>query len=99
MDGNVVIRAVEEQLEKLGFEIKPNVTKDTMFLVVPYIGFKSTKVDRVFKILSDKMTKLNGGQPVAIDYTHMPANVYPMIVDQSIVEDTILKLTNSETKI
>lgn len=90
--------SVEQQLEKLGFEIKPNVTNDTMFLVVPYIGFKSTKVDRVFKILSNKMSKMTG-KPVAVDYTHMPKDVYPTIVDQAIVEDTILKLTNSETKI
>jgi len=90
--------SVEQQLEKLGFEIKPNVTNDIMFLVVPYIGFKSTKVDRVFKILSNKMSKITG-KPVAVDYTHMPKDVYPTIVDQAIVEDTISKLTNSETKI
>jgi NAD-dependent DNA ligase len=90
--------SIEQQLEKLGFEIKPNVTNDTMFLVVPYIGFKSTKVDRVFKILSNKMSKMTG-KPVAVDYTHMPKDVYPTIVDQAIVEDTISKLTNSETKI
>jgi hypothetical protein len=90
--------SVEQQLEKLGFEIKPNVTNDTMFLVVPYIGFKSTKVDKVFKILSNKMSKMTG-KPVAVDYTHMPKDVYPTIVDQAIVEDTISKLTNSETKI
>ena len=90
--------SVEQQLEKLGFEIKPNVTNDTMFLVVPYIGFKSTKVDRVFKILSNKMSKLTG-KPVLVDYTHIPKDVFPTIVDQAIVEDTILKLTNSETKI
>ena len=88
--------SVEQQLEKLGFEIKPNVTNDTMFLIVPYIGFKSTKVDRVFKILSNKMSRMTG-KPVAVDYTHMPKDVYPTIVDQAIVEDAILKFTSSET--
>jgi DNA-binding GntR family transcriptional regulator len=44
------------------------------------------------------MSKLTG-KPVLVDYTHIPKDVFPTIVDQAIVEDTILKLTNSETKI
>ena len=89
--------SVEEKLESMGYEIKNNVTKDTMFLVVPYIGFRSTKVDKVFKMLGEKMGKLKGTAPEIIDYNHIPMGVYPTVIDQSIVEDAILKVTSSET--
>ena len=63
-----------------GFEISDgSVTKDTMILIVPYIGFTSTKVERAIKLIHNR-TKTIGGEPID-PYSSDARKVYPWIMD------------------
>lgn len=63
-----------------GFDISDgSVTKDTMILIVPYIGFSSTKVERAIKLIHNR-TKTIGGEPID-PYSSDARSVYPWIMD------------------
>ena len=63
-----------------GFNITDgSVTKDTMILIVPYIGFTSSKVERGIKLIHNR-TKLIGGEPID-PYSPDARKVYPWIMD------------------
>ena len=64
-----------------GFDITDGaVTKDTMILIVPYIGFKSTKVDRAIKLINNRTMAINNGTPIN-PYSPETRQVYPWIMD------------------
>lgn len=62
-----------------GFEISDgSVTKDTMILIVPYIGFTSTKVERAIKLIHNRTKAI--GEPID-PYSPDARKVYPWIMD------------------
>ena len=64
-----------------GFDITDGaVTKDTMILIVPYTGFKSTKVDRAIKLINNRTMAINNGTPIN-PYSPEARQVYPWIMD------------------
>lgn len=69
--------------EEKGFEVKessPN--KKTYMLVVPYIGFSSTKVNKIFDILGNKIAAINNTPKQMIDYSNYNQfNTDPYIMD------------------
>ena len=62
-----------------GFEISDgSVTKDTMILIVPYIGFTSTKVERAIKLIHNRTKAI--GEPID-PYSPDARRVYTWIMD------------------
>ena len=62
-----------------GFDISDgSVTKDTMILIVPYIGFTSTKVERAIKLIHNRTKAI--GEPID-PYSPDARKVYPWIMD------------------
>lgn len=66
-----------------GFEVKetsPN--KKTFMLVVPYIGFQSGKVNKIFDILGSKIGARNNQPKYIIDYSNYSQfDIAPYLMD------------------
>ena len=75
---------LKELFESKGFEVKESTpTKKTYMLVVPYIGFQSTKVSRAFELLGNRVGVLEGVQKALVDYSNYAqfTNITPYIMD------------------
>lgn len=75
---------IENSAKNKGYEINEILTKNTYILVVPYIGYYSTKVKRVFKLYTKKYNELHKTK-IEIDWSNIDLinnhNFTPIIMD------------------
>ena len=66
-----------------GFEVKETTpNKKTFMLVVPYIGFQSGKVNKIFDILGSKIGARNNQPKYIIDYSNYSQfDIAPYLMD------------------
>lgn len=84
----------DQQLEKLfeekGFRISNSFINDCTVLVVPNIGFTSSKVEKAFNLVSKRMTMLFN-KPYKADYTNLEEciDIRPNVMDINMAYDYI----------
>ena len=84
----------DQQLEKLfeekGFRISNSFINDCTVLVVPNIGYISTKVEKAFNLVSKRMTMLFN-KPFKADYTNLEEciDIRPNVMDINMAYDYI----------
>ena len=84
----------DQQLEKLfeekGFRISNSFINDCTVLVVPNIGYISTKVKKAFELVSKRMTMLFN-KPFKADYTNLEEciDIRPNVMDINMAYDYI----------
>ena len=64
---------LEKKFENIGFDVDSNgsVTVHTTILVVPYIGFESTKTNRAFSILGKTYAKKHNLKKYDVNWTNL----------------------------
>ena len=80
-DANLV-----NKLTEMGYDADPDssVTKDTVMLIVPYVGFSSGKVSKAFKYISNNLSAVTRMPKMDITWQNvytLPAQVAPQVVD------------------
>lgn len=84
----------DQQLEKLfeekGFRISNSFINDCTVLVVPNIGYMSSKVEKAFNLVSKRMTMLFN-KPFKADYTNLEEciDIRPNVMDINMAYDYI----------
>ena len=80
-DANLV-----NKLTEMGYDADPDssVTKDTVMLIVPYVGFNSGKVSKAFKYISNNLSAVTRMPKMDITWQNvytLPTQVAPQVVD------------------
>lgn len=76
-----------DKLKEFGYDVDPDsaVNRNTVILVVPHIGFTSSKTAKAFKYLSDNIARMTNKPKMEINWqnVHMidTGNAYPKILD------------------
>jgi hypothetical protein len=89
-----------DQFNQLGdydADVKAGFTKDCYALIVPNVGYMSSKVAKAFKFLGQAYAKAYNTAPLHVSWENLQscAGLTPMVLTRDMAQELILKSKNN----